>query len=139
VLDSPKRDASTTATVPTEAGRSRPSPFGAARPREDVLTEKGLDWRKMETEIDQKKTSRPTSSQSSRPDSAHSSPPGSHGSQSSGVGSEGVPRARPKVNPFGDAKPREMVPQEISKDWRKCDLELEHRRIDRYVKCGSAC
>ncbi|TVU29427.1 hypothetical protein EJB05_20992, partial [Eragrostis curvula] len=131
VLDPPRRDASTTPTAPAEAGRSRPSPFGAARPREDVLTEKGLDWRKMETDIDQKKTSRPTSSQSSRPGSAHSSRPGSPGSQTSAVGSEGAPRARPKVNPFGDAKPREVILQEKGKDWRKIDLELEHRRIDR--------
>ncbi|GJM85432.1 hypothetical protein PR202_ga01878 [Eleusine coracana subsp. coracana] len=131
VLDPPKRDASASPAALAEAGRSRPSPFGAARPREDVLTEKGLDWRKMETEIDQKKTSRPTSSQSSRPGSAHSSRPGSPGSQSSAVGSEGAPRARPKVNPFGDAKPREVVLQEKGKDWRKIDLELEHRRIDR--------
>uniref|UniRef100_A0A0E0CMT5 Uncharacterized protein n=1 Tax=Oryza meridionalis TaxID=40149 RepID=A0A0E0CMT5_9ORYZ len=130
VLDPPKRDASATPTPPAEAARSRPSPFGAARPREDILAEKGLDWRKMETEIDHK-TSRPTSSQSSRPGSAHSSRPGSPGSQTSAVGSEGAPRARPKVNPFGDAKPREVVLQEKGKDWRKIDLELEHRRIDR--------
>ncbi|OEL38053.1 Eukaryotic translation initiation factor 4B1 [Dichanthelium oligosanthes] len=131
VLDPPKRDASATPTPPAEAGRSRPSPFGAARPREDVLADKGLDWKKMETEIDQKKTSRPTSSQSSRPESAHSSRPGSPGSQVSAAGSEGVLRARPKVNPFGDAKPREVILQEKGKDWRKIDLELEHRRIDR--------
>ncbi|KAK3154532.1 hypothetical protein QOZ80_2BG0191710 [Eleusine coracana subsp. coracana] len=132
VLDPPKRDASASPALPAEAGRgSRPSPFGAARPREDVLTEKGLDWRKMETEIDQKKTGRPTSSQSSRPGSAHSSRPGSPGSQSSAVGSEGAPRVRAKVNPFGEAKPREVVLQEKGKDWRKIDLELEHRRTDR--------
>ncbi|KAF0935865.1 hypothetical protein E2562_036506 [Oryza meyeriana var. granulata] len=132
VLDPPKRDASASPTPPpAEAvARIRPSPFGAARPREDVLAEKGLDWRKMETEIGHK-TSRPTSSQSSRPGSAHSSRPGSPGSQASAVGSEGPPRARPKVNPFGDAKPREVVLQEKGKDWRKIDLELEHRQIDR--------
>ncbi|KQK00164.1 eukaryotic translation initiation factor 4B1 [Brachypodium distachyon] len=131
VLDPPKRDSSTTPMPPAEAGRSRPSPFGAARPREDVLTEKGLDWRKMETEIDEKKSSRPTSSQSSRPGSAHSSRPGSPGSQVSAVGTEGAPKPRPKVNPFGNAKPREVILQEKGKDWRKIDLELEHRRIDR--------
>ncbi|KAJ1279800.1 hypothetical protein BS78_04G183300 [Paspalum vaginatum] len=74
---------------------------------------------------------RPTSSHSTRPESAHSSRPGSPGSQVSAAGSEGAPRARPKVNPFGDAKPREVVLQEKGKDWRKIDLELEHRRIDR--------
>jgi hypothetical protein len=132
----PKRDPATAATpaaeAPAEAARSRPSPFGAAKPREQVLAEKGVDWRKMETEIETK-TSRPTSSHSSRPNSAHSSRPGSPGSQVLAVGSEGAPRARPKVNPFGDAKPREVVLQEKGKDWRKIDLELEHRAIHRYV------
>uniref|UniRef100_A0ACD5USS0 Uncharacterized protein n=1 Tax=Avena sativa TaxID=4498 RepID=A0ACD5USS0_AVESA len=130
----PKRDLSAAAPppaeAPAEAARSRPSPFGAAKPREQVLAEKGLDWRKMETEIDNK-TSRPTSSHSSRPNSAHSSRPGSPGSQVSAVGIETAPRARPKVNPFGDAKPREVVLQEKGKDWRKIDLELEHRAVNR--------
>uniref|UniRef100_A0A0D9W698 Uncharacterized protein n=1 Tax=Leersia perrieri TaxID=77586 RepID=A0A0D9W698_9ORYZ len=129
-LDPPKRDPAATATPPAEVARNRPSPFGAARPREEVLAEKGLDWRKMENEIEQK-TSRPTSSQSSRPNSAHSSRPGSPGSQVSAVGSEGAPRPRPKVNPFGNAKPREVVLQEKGKDWRKIDLELEHRAVNR--------
>ncbi|KAL5213893.1 hypothetical protein ABZP36_003045 [Zizania latifolia] len=129
-LDPLKRDPSATPTPPAEVARNRPSPFGAARPREEVLAEKGLDWRKIENEIEQK-TSRPASSQSSRPNSAHSSRPGSPGSQVSAIGSEGVPRARSKVNPFGNAKPREVVLQEKGKDWRKIDLELEHRAINR--------
>ncbi|KQJ83168.1 eukaryotic translation initiation factor 4B1 [Brachypodium distachyon] len=129
-LNPPKRDTSATDAPPAEVARSRPSPFGAAKPREQVLAEKGLDWRKMESEIE-KKTSRPTSSHSSRPNSAHSSRPGSPGSQISAVGSEGASRVRPKVNPFGDAKPREVVLQEKGKDWRKIDLELEHRAVNR--------
>uniref|UniRef100_A0A0C9RUV3 TSA: Wollemia nobilis Ref_Wollemi_Transcript_12123_1500 transcribed RNA sequence n=1 Tax=Wollemia nobilis TaxID=56998 RepID=A0A0C9RUV3_9CONI len=39
--------------------------------------------------------------------------------------------ARPKVNPFGDAKPREEVLQERGKDWKKIDFELEHRSVER--------
>ncbi|KAF8703470.1 hypothetical protein HU200_032277 [Digitaria exilis] len=132
VLNPPKRDPSATATPPAEVARNKPSPFGAARPREDVLAEKGVDWRKFESEIEQK-TSRPNSAHSSRPNSAHSSRPGSPGSQVSAVGSEGAPRARPKVNPFGDAKPREVILQEKGKDWRKIDLELEHRAVNRPV------
>ncbi|CAA2992420.1 eukaryotic translation initiation factor 4B1 [Olea europaea subsp. europaea] len=60
-------------------GGSKSNPFGAARPREEVLAEKGLDWKKMDMEIEVKKQqhsvscSRPTSSQSSRPGSTHSS------------------------------------------------------------------
>ncbi|WZZ36202.1 hypothetical protein YC2023_019603 [Brassica napus] len=38
---------------------------------------------------------------------------------------------RRKVNPFGDAKPREVLLEEQGKDWRKMDMELEHRRVDR--------
>ncbi|KAL5216265.1 hypothetical protein ABZP36_007666 [Zizania latifolia] len=129
-LDPLKRDPSANPTPPAEVARNRPSPFGAARPREEVLAEKGLDWRKIENEIEQK-TSRPASSHSSRPNSAHSSRPGSPGSQVSAIGSEGAPRTRPKVNPFGNAKPREVVLQEKGKDWRKIDLELEHRAVNR--------
>lgn len=125
VLDPPKRaDVSTPAA---EVMRSRPSPFGTARPREEVLKEKGLDWRKIDTEIEQK-GSRPTSSHSSRPSSAQSSRPGSPGSVTGDV----TTRARPKVNPFGDAKPREVILEEKGMNWRKIDLELEHKGVDRY-------
>jgi hypothetical protein len=137
VLEPLKRDPTATPAPPVEVARNRPNPFGAARPREAVLAEKGVDWRKIDSEIDQKKTSRPTSSHSSRPDSAHSSRPGSPGSQVSAAGSEGAPRTRPKVNPFGDAKPREVVLQEKGKDWRKIDLELEHRAVNRYAGWGT--
>lgn len=41
-------------------------------------------------------------------------------------------KSRPKVNPFGDAKPREAVLGERGMDWRKIDLELEHRSVDRF-------
>jgi hypothetical protein len=67
----------------------------------------------METEIDEKITICPRSSQFSRPGSASLKP-------------------GPKVNPFGNAKPREVILQEKGRDWRKIDLDLEHRRIDRY-------
>ncbi|XP_058101958.1 eukaryotic translation initiation factor 4B2-like [Magnolia sinica] len=124
VLDPPRVEGGGSMNEP---GRTRPSPFGAARPREDVLAEKGLDWRKVDSEIEVRKTSRPTSSHSSRPSSAQSSRPGSPAAQAV----EGAVKPRPKVNPFGDAKPREVLLQEQGKDWRKIDLELEHRRIER--------
>ncbi|XP_078172158.1 eukaryotic translation initiation factor 4B1-like isoform X2 [Carex rostrata] len=123
VLDPPKKAEGST---PTAEVRSRPSPFGAARPREEVLKEKGLDWRKVDTELEQK-GSRPTSSHSSRPSSAQSSRPGSPGSVTGDVAT----RVRPKVNPFGDAKPREVILEEKGKNWRKIDLELEHKGVDR--------
>ncbi|RWW27691.1 hypothetical protein BHE74_00032329 [Ensete ventricosum] len=110
VLDPPKRNVGT----PSEPVRTRPSPFGAARPREEVLAQKGLDWRQMDSENEMKKTSRPTSSHSSRPSSAHSSRPVSPGLQSAAVAAEVAVKPRPKVNPFGDAKPREMLKEKIN-------------------------
>lgn len=123
VLDPPKGN-----VVPNEAIRTnKPSPFGAARPREEVLAEKGLDWKKLDTEIEAKRTSRPTSAHSSRPSSAQSA-------RSEGPGLQGVDnvvKPRPKPNPFGDAKPREVLLEERGKDWRKIDQQLEHRAVDR--------
>ncbi|PIA51639.1 hypothetical protein AQUCO_01100477v1 [Aquilegia coerulea] len=125
VLDPPRGDGSLNET----AKSTRPSPFGAARPREDILAEKGLDWKKLDSDIETKKTSRPTSSHSSRPSSAHSTGrPENSGPQVLEV----VPKPRPKVNPFGDAKPREVLLQEKGMDWRKIDFELEHRSVDRH-------
>ncbi|GMI70792.1 eukaryotic initiation factor 4B2 [Hibiscus trionum] len=104
------------------------NPFGAAKPREEVLTEKGLDWKKLDSEIEAKKeTSRPTSAHSSRPSSAQSSR--AEGPQQQGI--ENAIKPRPKVNPFGDAKPREVLLEERGQDWRKIDLDLDRRRIDR--------
>ncbi|XP_048427950.1 eukaryotic translation initiation factor 4B2-like [Pyrus x bretschneideri] len=123
VLDPPKGENEPLQVVKT----NKPNPFGAARPREEILAEKGMDWKKLESEIEAKKTSRPTSAHSSRPSSAQSSRsegPGLHGS-------DNAVKPRPKVNPFGDAKPREVLLEERGKDWRKIDLELEHQAIDR--------
>ncbi|URE01475.1 Eukaryotic translation initiation factor 4B [Musa troglodytarum] len=127
VLDPPKRDAG----APSEPASTRPSPFGAARPREVVLAEKGLDWRSMDSEIEIKKTSRPASSHSSRPSSAQSSRPVSPGLQSGAAAAEAITKHGPRVNPFGNAKPREVLLQEKGIDWRKIDRELEHRSVER--------
>ncbi|XP_052185761.1 eukaryotic translation initiation factor 4B2 [Diospyros lotus] len=123
VLDPRRADGPVVEPVRT----NKPNPFGAARPREEVLAEKGLDWKKLDSEIEAKKSSRPTSSQSSRPSSAQSSR--SEGPALQAV--EGVAKPRPKANPFGDAKPREVLLEEKGMDWRKMDLELEHRAVDR--------
>ncbi|KVI05677.1 eukaryotic translation initiation factor 4B2-like [Cynara cardunculus var. scolymus] len=123
---------------------NKPNPFGGARPREEILAEKGLDWKKADLELEAKKiSSRPTSShsnsrpgsaQSGRPGSAQSGRPGSAQSGRSAEGSaalQGLEKPRPKVNPFGDAKPREVLLQEKGVDYRKIDLELERRRLGR--------
>ncbi|XP_027096909.2 eukaryotic translation initiation factor 4B2-like [Coffea arabica] len=110
---------------------NKPNPFGAARPREEVLAEKGLDWKKLDSEIEAKKAvnSRPASSQSSRPGSSQSAR--SEGQPLQVTGGDAAAKPRPKVNPFGDAKPREVLLEEKGLDWRKIDLDLEHRRVDR--------
>ncbi|CAL5421254.1 unnamed protein product [Camellia sinensis] len=125
VLDPQRAEGAPPVVEPVKT--NKPNPFGDARPREEVLAEKGLDWKKLDSEIEAKKSSRPTSSHSSRPSSAQSSR--SEGPALQGM--EGVLKPRPKVNPFGDAKPREILLQEKGVDWRKIDLELEHRGVDR--------
>ncbi|KAI3696478.1 hypothetical protein L1987_79495 [Smallanthus sonchifolius] len=126
VLDPPKGE-----SVPIESviKGNKPNPFGNARPREEILAEKGLDWKKADLELEAKKiNSRPTSSHSnSRPGSAQS---GSSAEVSAAL--QGLDKPRPKVNPFGDAKPREVLLQEKGVDYRKIDLELERRRHGRH-------
>lgn len=127
VLDPPRGDSGVN-EPPVKT--NRPNPFGAARPREDILAEKGLDYKKLELEIEAKKArvGTPTSAHSSRPSSAQSSQSEGQGLQQ---GIENVVKPKPKVNPFGDAKPREVLLEARGQDWRKIDLELEHRRVDR--------
>ncbi|CAA0818265.1 eukaryotic translation initiation factor 4B1 [Striga hermonthica] len=104
-----------------------------ARPREEVLAEKGLDWKKLDLEVEVKNQS--SVSGGSRPMSSHSSRPGSQQSSRSDVptalGGEVVVKERPKVNPFGNAKPREVLLEEKGLDWKKIDLELDNRRVER--------
>ncbi|KAJ8548352.1 hypothetical protein K7X08_030821 [Anisodus acutangulus] len=129
VLDPPKMEVGSENVVKV----NKPNPFGAARPREEVLAEKGLDWKKLGKEIEVKKGvgSRPTSSQSSRPGSSHSARSEGPAALQGGMVEGGGVKPKPKVNPFGDAKPREVLLEEKGLDWRKIDLELEHRRVDR--------
>ncbi|KAL1539303.1 eukaryotic translation initiation factor 4B1-like [Salvia divinorum] len=112
---------------------NKPNPFGAARPREEVLAEKGLDWKKLDLEVEEKKQSvsggsRPTSSHSSGLETPQVS--GSEAPFALGGTGEALVRQKPKVNPFGDAKPREVLLEEKGLDWKKIDLKLD-RRVDR--------
>ncbi|KAK4423889.1 Eukaryotic translation initiation factor 4B2 [Sesamum alatum] len=129
VLDSPKNE------VEVAPKMDKPNPFGAARPREEVLAEKGLDWKKLDSEIEVKKQQHSVSGGSSRPTSSQSSRQGSPRSSRSeplteGTG-DGLVKQKPKVNPFGDAKPREVLLEEKGLDWKKIDLDLERRRVER--------
>nr|GMD97128.1 eukaryotic translation initiation factor 4B2-like [Ipomoea batatas] len=130
VLESPKSEqGSEDNVIEVTAKVNKPNPFGAARPREEVLAEKGLDWKKLDVEIDAKKgNSRPTSSHSSRPESSQSARSDGQALLQGVI--EGV-KPKAKVNPFGDAKPREVLLEEKGLDWRKIDLDLEQKRINR--------
>ncbi|KAJ7547814.1 hypothetical protein O6H91_08G105200 [Diphasiastrum complanatum] len=133
--------------------KPRSNPFGAARPREEILAEKGQDWRKFEAELENRereiRNSLPSTPdgapqrwtrlplkyephgqgrENSRPSSSHSSRP-----QTPDLSAQLGTKSRAKVNPFGDAKPREILLEEKGKDWRRIDFELEHRSVER---CG---
>lgn len=105
--------------LPPLGPKLKPNPFGFARPREEVLANRGPDVPRVENEPGAKE-------RDSRPSSSHSSRPGTPE-----VSVEPVVKPRLKVNPFGNAKPREVLLQERGKDWRKIDFELEHRGVDR--------
>ncbi|KAL2611330.1 hypothetical protein R1flu_023022 [Riccia fluitans] len=111
-------------TSDTSATRKpRSNPFGAARPREEVLAEKGQDWRKIDAELELK------SEKFSRPSSSHSSRSSRPQTPEVGAG-EGLHKTRPRVSPFGDAKPREReshYEDRGNKDWRKFDVDLHDR------------
>eukprot|EP00850_Spirogloea_muscicola_P017409 SM000149S01344 [mRNA] locus=s149:196882:199492:+ [translate_table: standard] len=86
------------AAVPPKAQAPRANPFGAARPREEVLAEKGL----------------PITDLPPPPAQAAASDAGSVSSRSSSRAQSPErerpqPPARPRVNPFGAAKPREVI------------------------------
>ncbi|KAJ7547809.1 hypothetical protein O6H91_08G105200 [Diphasiastrum complanatum] len=131
--------------------KPRSNPFGAARPREEILAEKGQDWRKFEAELENRereiRNSLPSTPdgapqrwtrlplkyephgqgrENSRPSSSHSSRP-----QTPDLSAQLGTKSRAKVNPFGDAKPREILLEEKGKDWRRIDFELEHRSVER--------
>lgn len=126
VLDPPSRPrndplpASSLSDAPEDDApkpKPKPNPFGNARPREEILAKRGEDWKKVDSEIESRTSSRPTSAHSSRPQSP--------------LSDAAPPKARPKVNPFGDAIPREVLLEQKGKDWRKMDFELEHRGVNR--------
>eukprot|EP00271_Cylindrocystis_brebissonii_P001130 TRINITY_DN11420_c0_g1_i2.p1 TRINITY_DN11420_c0_g1~~TRINITY_DN11420_c0_g1_i2.p1 ORF type:complete len:616 (-),score=159.82 TRINITY_DN11420_c0_g1_i2:83-1930(-) len=89
--------------------KPKPNPFGAAKPRDEPVVPAITD-------------AAATSS------SAAIGSEGGAGKVQAG-GATSAPR--PKLNPFGDAKPREVRLQEQGKDWRKIDMELEHKGVDR--------
>uniref|UniRef100_A0A1D1YA49 Eukaryotic translation initiation factor 4H n=1 Tax=Anthurium amnicola TaxID=1678845 RepID=A0A1D1YA49_9ARAE len=80
---------------------SKSNPFGTARPREEVLAEKGLSTEKVL-------------------DSVHSA--GEHHREQPASKTKGF-------NPFGAARPREEVLAEKGQDWKKIDEQLESMKF----------
>jgi hypothetical protein len=113
---------------PAQRPKARFNPFGAARPREEILAEKGQDYRKIDAdlEVPRERFGRPGSSHSNRPGSSHSTRPGTPGGVSSRPGTPEVPRSR--SSPFGEARPRDMnVVEARGKDSQTLNVDLERR------------
>ncbi|GLJ34387.1 hypothetical protein SUGI_0691320 [Cryptomeria japonica] len=69
---------------------------------------------------------RPTNSHSSRSGISHLICP-----QSPMINLQSPSSRRPKVNPFGDVKPRKILLELCGKDYWQKDSELEHKAIDK--------
>ncbi|KAI5076595.1 hypothetical protein GOP47_0008660 [Adiantum capillus-veneris] len=111
----PSSSPDATSSLPPPRPKPKSNPFGSARPREEVLANRDPDD---QNQIGTKDLGRPSSNLSSRPITPETS-------------GELAVKPRPKVNPFGNAKPREVLLQERGKDWRKMDFDLEHRAVER--------
>eukprot|EP01018_Ginkgo_biloba_P022635 Gb_26183 [translate_table: standard] len=129
--------------LPQQQTRVRSDPFAGARPRELVLAEKKPELPDFKASKDKDKAAiakdvvigkdkekdvRPSSSSS-----RSGRPPTPDVKASRGPDVEFQTASKPKVDPFGDAKPREVLLEERGLDWRKIDLELEHRSVVRSV------
>jgi hypothetical protein len=148
-VDSPPRPASASTEVngekegseaeqqasPVQKPKARFNPFGGARPREEILAEKGQDYRKIDAELEvpRERFGRPGSSHSNRPGSSHSTRPGTPGGVSSRPGTPEVPRSRP--SPFGEARPRDInLVEARGKDSQTLNVDLERRLAEESVK-----
>ncbi|CAA0807689.1 glycine-rich protein [Striga hermonthica] len=95
------------------AGMVKPkssNPFGEARPREEVLKEKGQDWKEIEEKLESMKVKEVTSV----------GPKGSFWSS----------------NPFGEARPREEVLKEKGQDWKEIEEKLESMKVKEVTSVG---
>ncbi|EFJ15546.1 hypothetical protein SELMODRAFT_422547 [Selaginella moellendorffii] len=75
-------------------------------------------------------SSRPLSSHSSRPGTPGDTPQVQVGSGKNSATTTTTTTAKPRSNPFGAAKPREVVLEERGQDWRKLDSELDQKRYE---------
>lgn len=92
----------------------KPDPFGGAKPREAVLAVKGVKPGDLER----------TSSSGSAASSSSASQTDKE--KTGDLANGGAPKA-PRPNPFGAAKPREVLLEEKGIDWRKADASLDRK------------
>ena len=93
-------------------------PFGAARPREEVLSDKGIDARAFDVELDRR---------------VEEEQKAVHTTNLFTLNHPTTPAApaknkKKKINPFGDARPREVVLANKGVDYRRVD-KLVDRKI----------
>lgn len=127
---------------PAQKPKPRLNPFGAARPREEILAEKGQDYRKIDAELEvpRERFGRPGSSHSTRPGSSQStrvgSRPGTPGGVSSRPQTPDVPRAR--AGSIGEARPRDMnVIEERGNDSQTLNVDLERQLASESFEGGA--
>ena len=71
-----------------------------------------------------------------KPPVADSKAPSSDAGTGDSEASEPAAPPKPRSNPFGAARPREEVLKEQGRDWRKEELELAHKSVQR---CRAIC
>ncbi|GLT88459.1 hypothetical protein SLE2022_064850 [Rubroshorea leprosula] len=131
------------------------NPFGEARPREEVLAEKGKDWKEIEEKLEAMKIKEVVSGadkgergrssfwlgneqasterswrENESVDAAAAASVEPHSEDGKGES----PVVKPKgSNPFGEARPREEVLAEKGKDWKEIEEKLEAMKIKEVV------
>lgn len=100
--------------------KHRPDPFAGARTQEQVLAEKGLDWRKIDANLDVSKE-KPWR-QGKQPSSGESSKP--HTPPEKGVETAAKPPPL-RTNPFGEARQQEVLLEAKGKDLDGSDADPE--------------
>ena len=100
------------------------NPFGDARPREEVLADKGIDAKEMDTKIEEQavmekevaiRTENLVALNHQGEESAKS------------TSAQNSTKKKKKINPFGDAKPREIVLANKGVDYRSVDKIVDRK------------
>ena len=111
------------------------NPFGDARPREEVLADKGIDAKEMDTKIEQQVLEKEVAihtenlvalnhpGEPAKSTTTCTSPYATKPAQNQNP----TTQKKKKINPFGDAKPREIVLANKGVDYRNVDKILDRK------------